>query len=218
MGSFLTPFRDQYLSFHLKMVHFDGRGLKGLNEMTTIRFWHFTVAMILVGVVIGQVSAASSLSVSSDTVLQEGGGLHGQVLDAQGTPKVNIPVSIRVGNKEIAQLRTNKHGFFFLDGLKGGVYQVVVADQVRTIRCWAPHTAPPIASNGVMIVLNQNLIRAQNCACGDCVGCGSKCRYGGAGGGGLIGWMADHPVITASTIGAAIAIPLATDDDDPVSP
>ena len=37
-------------------------------------------------------------------------------------------------------------------------------------------------------------------------------------GGGLIGWMANHPAITVGAIGAAIAIPLAVDDDDPATP
>jgi hypothetical protein len=31
-------------------------------------------------------------------------------------------------------------------------------------------------------------------------------------------WVADHPIITAGVIGAAIAIPIALDDDDDWTP
>ena len=156
--------------------------------------------------------------VPRDVALQSGGVLVGQVVNAQGAGLAQAPVSIQVAGKEVARTLTDQAGKFAVPNLKGGVYEVASVGHKDICRCWAPQTAPPAAQHGLMLVSNEDLMRAQNCgsgvACGSGVGCGSGC----GGGGGLLGWMACHPVITAGAIGAAIAIPLALDDDDPATP
>ncbi len=72
-------------------------------------------------------------------------------------------------------------------------------------RLWAPNTAPPVAQQGVILVVGDDVIRGQH-------------GYSAGPFASMAQWVADHPLITASAIGAAIAIPLALDDDDYVGP
>ena len=179
--------------------------------MTILQSKRLLVAFSLACLLLCKGAYASPKSNTSDIALQKGGVLQGQIVNAQGAPLANSRVSLFLAGKEVTRVATNKNGQFTVMGLKGGIYQVATNGHQGVYRCWAPHTAPPKATKGLFIVANSDVVRAQDCGSG--VKCGSGC-----GGGGLIGWMADHPVITAGAIGAAIAIPLATDDDDPASP
>lgn len=144
----------------------------------------------------------------SDVALADGGLLVGQLVDAQGVPLANAPVSIQSGGRELVRTTTDAQGQFAVQGLKGGMLQIAAPGHYQAYRCWAPRTAPPAASNGVLIVANGDLARAQ---CAPAPGCGPG-PFGTA-----MGWVAQHPLITAGIVAAAIAIPLAIDDDDPAS-
>jgi hypothetical protein len=153
-----------------------------------------------------------------DITLHEGGVLMGQMLDPQGAAIAGAPVSVQTAGKEVARAVTDQSGKFKIAGLQGGVHQVATVGQQDDYRLWAPQTAPPSAQQGLMLVSSNDLVRGQGC--GSAVGCGSSCGCGtgvfGGGGGGRIGnWVANHPLLTAGVIGAAIAIPLAVSDDDP---
>jgi len=156
-----------------------------------------------------------------DITLQEGGTLHeggvlvGQLLDAQGVGVAEAPVTVKTAGNQIVSTTTGKDGKFRVAGLQGGVHQVALGGKQESYRLWAPGTAPPSARRGLMQVTNTDVVRGQ-CDCGTPV-CGSACEggaYGGSRGGGVGRWIANHPLITAGAIGAAIAIPLALDDDD----
>ncbi len=173
--------------------------------------------------------AAVAEAAVRDVALHEGGVLLGQVVDAQGAAKVAVPVSVVLTGKEIARVKTDAAGKFAVPNLRGGVYEINSAGHRGVYRLWSPQTAPPAAGKGLMLVSESDLVRGQDCGsgvpgCGDGCSTGSNGRadgYGRAGGyrrGGVFGWMADHPIITAGSIAAAIAIPLAVDDDDPSSP
>ncbi len=166
-----------------------------------------------------------------DVALHAEGTLAGQLLDAQGVAIAGVEVAVGKAGKEVARVRTNKQGQFRVDGLTGGVYQVVAAGRISAYRLWAPNTAPPAAQRGLLLVSGTDVVRGQygcgavGCGtpvCGSPVcgsGCGGGCVYGrGACGGGIIGWMADHPIITTGAIATAIAVPLAVDDDSPATP
>ncbi len=156
-----------------------------------------------------------------DVALHEGGVLVGQLLDAQGVGVAEAPITVKSAGKEVARATTDKDGKFRVMGLKGGVHQVVAVGRQDVYRLWAPRTAPPAARRGLMLVSSTDVVRGQ-CDCGTPV-CGSACSggggvYGGGGGGGIGNWIANHPLITAGAIAAAIAIPLALDDDDDTPP
>jgi|GEM_PF-635641 len=142
-----------------------------------------------------------------DVVLEGQGVLRGQIVNAQGLAVVNTPVSLQTGGKEVARVLTDKTGNFQAAGLKGGVYQVASNGHQGVYRLWAPRTAPPAATQGLRIVSQPaDVVRGQL----------------GPGGGpfATVGqWIAEHPIMTAGAVAAAVAIPIAIDDDDdPATP
>ncbi|MCG8450893.1 MAG: carboxypeptidase-like regulatory domain-containing protein [Pirellulales bacterium] len=179
------------------------------------KFNRAAVVLSCLGMLIAPMAQAAPVAAPRDVALQNGGVLVGLIVDAQGVPVAKSPVSVRLAGKEAARGVTDQAGRFAVANLKGGVYELTTAGHVGVYRLWAPRTAPPASQQGLMLVSQPDLVRAQNCGC--CVGCGSQvgCGCGVGGGGGILGWMADHPVITAGAIGAAIAIPLAVDDATP---
>ncbi|MAT71710.1 MAG: hypothetical protein CMJ58_19560 [Planctomycetaceae bacterium] len=153
---------------------------------------------------------APSVQRPADVALGDGGTLVGQLVDAQGAPLAGAPVSIQSGGREIVRATTDAQGQFSITGLKGGMLEIAAPGHYQSYRCWAPRTAPPAANSGVLMVANGDLLRGQYGAC-PTPGC-SPGPFGTA-----MGWVAQHPLITAGVVAAAIAIPLAIDDDDPAS-
>ncbi len=149
--------------------------------------------------------AAPSPMVPSDVALGDGGVLVGQVVDAQGVAVAMATVTLADHKQEIAQVRVDQEGKFSVPGLRGGVYRISSRGQDAMYRLWAPHTAPPVAQQGVILVVGDDVIRGQ---------------YGTSPGpfASIAQWVADHPLITAAALGAAIAIPIALDDDPPSTP
>ncbi|WP_168205334.1 carboxypeptidase-like regulatory domain-containing protein [Bythopirellula goksoeyrii] len=141
----------------------------------------------------------------ADVALADGGVVTGQVVDTAGQPQANVPVTLHTGDKDIARVRTDKQGNFRVASLKGGVYHVATNGNEGVYRFWSPRTAPPGSQTGLNLVSGRNVYRGQ-------VGGGFFTSMGQ--------WVAEHPIITGAGIAAAIAVPLALDDDDdpPASP
>ena len=99
--------------------------------------------------------------VVSDVALDKKGILHGVVVDAQGVPAAGVSVSVMNGKRVVVQLKTDKLGRFAVTGLRAGVYQVMSADGSCLCRLWAPASAPPSASEGILVVSRSDLLRAQ---------------------------------------------------------
>jgi len=156
------------------------------------------------------VATTQSVQSPSDIVLQDDGALVGRIVDAQGLAVANTPVSVQTGGKEVARVLTDETGRFRVAELKGGVYQVASTGHQGVYRLWAPRTAPPAAAKGLSIVSQPtDVVRGQY---GPPPGPGSPFARVGQ-------WVAEHPIITAGVVAAAIAIPLVlNDDDDPVTP
>lgn len=175
-----------------------------IMKLQSLRF--ATAALSCLGMLLSPTAmAATSLAVPSDIVLQDGGVLVGQVVDAQGVAQSLATVTLANHEREIAQVRADHEGKFSVSGLQGGVYRISANNQEGIYRVWAPDTAPPVAQQGVTLVVGQDVVRGQ---------------YGYASGPftSMAQWIADHPIITAGVIGAAIAIPVALDDDDDFVP
>ncbi len=148
--------------------------------------------------------AAAPVAAPSDVALGDGGVLVGQIVDAQGAAVAMATVTLADHQQEIARVRSDEEGKFSVPSLRGGVYRISSRGQDAMYRLWAPNTAPPAAQQGVTLVVGDDVVRGQ---------------YGNSPGpfGSMAQWVADHPLITASAIAAAIAIPIALDDDDPPS-
>ena len=140
-----------------------------------------------------------------DVAIDAAGRLNGRVLTVDGQAMVGAKVSLVKADETIVSATTNDDGGFHFDGVSGGVYRMVAANRSVMIRAWSPEAAPPSARAETWIV-GGHLLRGQGCdSCGSagCTGCG----------GGPMSWLLS-PWVIGAAIAAAIAIPLALDDDD----
>jgi hypothetical protein len=133
----------------------------------------------------------------ADIALDDGGVLHGQVVDGQGIALADLPVLISQQKWLVATTRTDQDGRFTVSGLRGGAYQIAAGQGSAICRLWAAHTAPPAAQSSAMVVSGRQTVRGQ--------GPGSA-RY----------WLT-NPWILAGLIGAAIIVPIALDNRAKVS-
>ena len=139
--------------------------------------------------------ARPATSAVRDVALHDGGSLTGQVLDAAGTPVADTAVAVLEQGRPIASTQTGADGRFAMTGVKAGVYEVATSHGVTVCRLWAPRTAPPAAQADALVVHGDTVVR------------------GAQGGGGVIGFLS-NPWVLGGIVAAAIAIPLALDDDD----
>lgn len=151
-------------------------------------------------------TAAEPLAAVGDVALGEGGFLIGKVVDTQGVAVPLVTVTLADTQREITRVRTDQEGQFSVLGLRGGVYRLSCQGQVAMYRLWARDTAPPVALQGVLLVVGADIVRGQ-------YGNSHK-PFASAG-----QWIGDHPFVTLGLIGAAIALPIALSDDEaPATP
>lgn len=113
--------------------------------------------------------------------------ISGTIWDANGAPRVGIPVAIRDANASIGQAETNAQGEFRIVVPRGGTYQVVAGDEMAHVRGWAQGMAPPSAVQQIFFQ-GDGVIRGQ---------VGPTC------------WGLNNPWVLAGITIAAIAIPIA---------
>lgn len=97
-----------------------------------------------------------------DVALQQGGVLAGQVVDAQGSPKVDSPIAVRRHGQTVGSSRTDAEGHFAIAGLQAGVYQLETAEGSGLCRLWTAEAAPPAAHDNVLVVCGQEVVRGQH--------------------------------------------------------
>lgn len=131
-----------------------------------------------------------------DVALGQGGVFIGQVVNPNGAVKANIPVSLRLGDRELARSKTDASGFFAFSGLRGGVYQVSADKGVAAYRVWAERTAPPTAEKGALIVSGQDLVR------------GNWQRHGRHGSAAWMKYYLCNPWVVAGIVATAVAVPV----------
>lgn len=145
-------------------------------------------------------SGTEAPSAITDIALRDGGALVGQVLNTQGVAKANMRVSLQdLTSHELAATTTDQQGKFTIQGLKGGVYQIVTPQGRGTYRVWMPGTAPPTAQQGALIVTGEDTVRGE--------GERSGLKY----------WLT-NPLVIAGIVATAIAIPVAIHNSHHSSP
>lgn len=184
------------------------------------------IGFILPTTVVGAV--ASPASFAQDVAMGQGGVLQGKVMNASGSVVPGAKVQIHQAGDVVDTVATDAEGTFRFNELRGGVYQVATAGAATQFRLWASQTAPPNASQAALLVTSSEVVRGQccdtmsDCGCYDpcassctapsmgcgCGGGGCGCGGGGCGGGSLLPWLLIGGAV------AAVAIPLALDDDD----
>jgi hypothetical protein len=178
-------------------------------EMKRTRFFRGGIAaLVCSSMLTAQLAQAASPAVSSSTrsiespqhairdiALADAGVFRGQVVDAQGQPRAQLPILVARRGEPVAKAQTDQNGRFAVEGLTGGMYEVHTPVSTDIYRVWTNGTAPPSAMTEAMITPDENLVRGQ------------------ARGGQALSWLA-NPWVLAGIVAAAIAIPLALDDDD----
>jgi len=147
-----------------------------------------------------------------DVELAGDGVLNGRLSTANGAAIGSTAVLLRQGKSTVAKTTSQVDGSFQFTSLRGGMYSVAAAGNVTHVRLWSNRTAPPSATEGVLLVAG-NVHRGQNCTADSCTGsCGGTCDASGVGGG-LLGLLM-NPFVIGAAVAAAIAIPLALDSND----
>jgi len=115
------------------------------------------------------------------------GELRGQVLNGSGQPVANTSVVIRQGERAVGTTQTDAKGNFAVPVQQGGVYRVEASNGVRVVRAWACNTAPPKASEGILVVSNEGLVRGQP---------------------NPTAWMLSNPAVLAGIVLIAVGVPV----------
>ncbi len=131
---------------------------------------------------------------ATDIELLGDGVFQGAVVQPNGQPLANAEVKILTTENElIARTQTDAHGRFHFASLKGGAYTISTKSGQTYYRAWSQNTAPPSVTKRVLIVENKGeVIRGQ----------------------GRIKSFFTNPWALGGITAAAIAIPLALDEDD----
>ncbi|HTU26047.1 MAG TPA: carboxypeptidase-like regulatory domain-containing protein, partial [Pirellulales bacterium] len=141
-----------------------------------------------------------------DVSLGDGGMLRGQVVNGEGTPLAQTLVVIRSGANDSASTLTDRQGYFVVQGLHGGLYEVSSAGGSGMFRVWTAAASPPSANRSVLIVAGGDVNRGQCCCQGPCR-CG-KCQRRcdpGYGGPRVPGWPTNGQVV----LGVAVVLGIA---------
>ena len=94
-----------------------------------------------------------------DVALGIGGRLQGQLVDISGVPQANAEVTVRLGDTVVAVTKTDERGYFSVEGLRGGVYEINTQGTSSLYRLWAANTAPPTAQAGALLVEAGDVVR-----------------------------------------------------------
>ena len=128
-----------------------------------------------------EITAASrQVETVRDLALGAGGVLSGQVVTKDGLPDRGVAVSVIRDGNTVATVKTDEHGAFAVAGLSGGVYAITSGKAAGVVRAWSPQSAPPAASQGVLLVPSDITVRGQ---------------------GRLHDWLHDHDGLSLAQIG-----------------
>lgn len=145
----------------------------------------------------------------ADVELRPGGVLVGQVVSESGIGIAGAKVTLTDGQRP-RQAKTDPMGWFQISSLRGGAYQFQADGQTQLLRLWSPGTAPPVASQGVLVTPPSDVFRGQRVLSPNTNQFFRVAKQR----------LADPLVVTGVAL-TAVAIPVAihnSDDDPPASP
>ena len=96
-----------------------------------------------------------------DVALQAEGILQGVLVDQQGLPIKNSPVVVVFRNEPIVKMRTDDRGVFRARGLRAGLHTIQAPSALQRCRLWTAAAAPPRAKRHIVLVHDDQLVRAQ---------------------------------------------------------
>lgn len=98
-----------------------------------------------------------------DIALGAGGVIRGQVVNRDGLPDQGAAVTVSRDGETIATVKADEKGAFAIAGISGGVYAISSGKATGVVRAWSHQTAPPAASEGVLLVPSDLTVRGQSC-------------------------------------------------------
>lgn len=154
--------------------------------------------------------------------------LSGRMLQSSGQAASNTPLQLLNKRGERQAAKTDARGNFVFKNVPAGLYALHAAGaKSKVVRVWPTLNAPPSAKQQLLVIQDSQVVRGQCCnnpaasgcaSCGECSDCcGGDCGLVMAprvGIGNLLQVALDNPWFVAAGTAAAIAIPLATTDDD----
>ena len=108
---------------------------------------------------------AGADGIIKDVELTKEGVLYGQVYTPQGQKVPNAVVQLRYQGKAVAAARSNEHGQFAVSGVRGGAHEVVVGPLRQPVRLWANGAAPKNATKGMVVAIDETIVRGQDVYC-----------------------------------------------------
>jgi hypothetical protein len=105
--------------------------------------------------------AQTSTLRARDVALDVGGQLRGRLVNRSAQPVPGVVVFAVQNGQQVAQSSTDRNGEFTLVGLRGGMVQIASQDAISICRAWAPGTAPPSATQNLLVIQQDVLQRGQ---------------------------------------------------------
>lgn len=162
------------------------------------------VPMAAAGIADTPAAPAAEVSAATyDIELAQDGLLTGRLVDAEMRPLAAADVAISTNGRVVANTVTDDRGVFAVAGLRSGFHQIAAGDAVRNCRFWAVGTAPPRATQGMQIVADDSVVRGQ---WGPPTMTNRFIRNAKV-------W-ATNPFVVGGIVAAAVAIPVALNNDD----
>jgi hypothetical protein len=147
-------------------MFFEGESMKVLRSIRSIMVGAACIGMLLP---VQTLSAAgsdkglpTSPSVVADVSLTAAGGLRGGLRNAEGQPLPNSEIRFVHGTTgRDFRTASDQDGRFVFDELPSGLYRVEASGSSFACRCWAPNTAPPVASKELLVIADGRVTRGQ---------------------------------------------------------
>lgn len=144
------------------------------------------------GILLSGPAMAGESRVIRDVQLTQQAKFQGQVLTPAGKSVSNAVVQLRFRGTPIAAAKTDNQGRFVISNVRAGAHELVTGTVHSPVRLWSYGTAPRGARTGMVVAIDETIVRGQDyCE----TGCETGCAPSGFG-------MLD--VITLATVGAAV--------------
>jgi hypothetical protein len=138
--------------------------MKIMDRFALVMAWIACTGMISPISVFGGQPVVSQQAQIQDVSLNSG-TFAGQVVDQQGRPIAGAAVSLSQQGAGGVDTVTDASGRFQVSNLAGGVYQITAADTITVCRIWAENSAPPVATDGLLVVSQRDVVRGQCNTC-----------------------------------------------------
>jgi hypothetical protein len=168
--------------------------------MLRFRIKTLLVAAMAAGVLlVGSMSTARSAGTNLpiDVALQSQGCFVGRVTKTDGHPEAHAAFAIYNDQGLVVRGFADQQGLVTVDGLQGGVYQLVVGMESHLLRLWADRTAPPSAIREVLLVQDPGVVRAQWAAPRPLNNLARRVKFG-----------ARNPLVFGAVLTAAVGVPV----------